>query len=48
MGRATEAIQYWNQHKRSEDDKSLITHYDPKLNKADSNTARKLTRKGRE
>jgi hypothetical protein len=43
--RATEAISYWNWHKRSKEDKERMTHYTPGLNREDSKQARKKSKK---
>lgn len=39
--RATEAIEFWMNHKRSRDDRDRMTHYEPGLNKEDDKQARK-------
>lgn len=39
--RATEAITYWNHHKRTRDDLDRMTHYTPGLNRYDDEKARK-------
>ncbi len=44
MGRVTEALSYWTEHKRSPDDRILMTHYEPNQKPEDSKIARNQTR----